>query len=83
MSEGKSTDAFLGFLLGAAAGAVAALLLAPRSGEQTRRRITDWLEDNRDKTKEFLEKEREKIQHTKERIGSAVEAAKTAYRETN
>lgn len=83
MSEGSSSDALLGFLLGAAAGAAAALLLAPRSGEQTRKRLAEWLEENRDKTKDFLEKEREKLHHTKERISSAVEAAKSAYREAD
>jgi gas vesicle protein len=83
MAEGSSSDILLGFLLGAATGAVAALLLAPRSGEQTRKRLADWLEENRGKTKEFLEKEGEKLHHAKDRISSAVEAAKSAYREAD
>jgi len=67
MSESKSSDALLGFLLGAAAGAITALLLAPRTGEQTRRRLAEWLEDNREKTKEFLDKEREKLHRFSDR----------------
>ena len=41
----KSSDAFFGFLAGAAAGAVAALLLAPGPGKQTRRRLERFLSD--------------------------------------
>ena len=39
MSENRDNSALLGFLLGAAVGAGVALLLAPTSGEETRRRI--------------------------------------------
>ncbi|MFO7655308.1 MAG: YtxH domain-containing protein [Candidatus Krumholzibacteriia bacterium] len=35
----------MAFLLGAAAGAVTALLLAPNSGEETRRRLREGAED--------------------------------------
>jgi len=39
MSENRDNGALLGFLLGAAVGAGVALLMAPTSGEETRRRI--------------------------------------------
>lgn len=83
MPENKSGDALLGFLLGAAAGAAAALLLAPRSGKETRERLTDWLEANREKAKDILDKSQDKLHHAKERVGAAVEAAQKAYREAD
>ena len=83
MAENKSSDALLAFLLGAAAGAAAALLLAPRSGEETRKQLAEWLESNREKAREFLEKERDRIHHARERMDAAVRAAKTAYREAD
>jgi gas vesicle protein len=39
----------LAFLAGAAIGGVAALLLAPRSGEQTRKRLMDFSDDAKEK----------------------------------
>ncbi|GEM_PF-1519614 len=39
MSEGRIGDRAVFFLLGAAAGSVAALLMAPASGARTRRRL--------------------------------------------
>lgn len=80
--ERSSTDALLAFLLGAAAGAVAGVLLAPRSGEETRERLKDWLEEKREKTQEFLEKEREHLRHKKDQVSTAFDAAKKAYRDS-
>jgi len=40
---------FLAFLTGAAIGGMVALLLAPRSGEDTRRRLFELGEDAKDK----------------------------------
>lgn len=81
MSENKSGDPLLAFLLGAAAGVAAALLLAPRSGDETRKRVAEWMENNREKAKEFLEKERERIHAARERMDAAVRAAKSAYQD--
>jgi len=40
---------FLAFLTGAALGGVVALLLAPRSGQETRRRLVDMTDDAKEK----------------------------------
>ena len=40
-----TTDEILAFLAGAAAGVVIALLFAPRSGDQTRARVSRWMAD--------------------------------------
>jgi gas vesicle protein len=81
MAENNSGDNIVSFLLGGVVGAAVALLLAPCSGEETRRRLGSWLEENRDKTKEFLEKERETILSKKSQVQAAWEAGKKAYRE--
>lgn len=83
MSEHSPSDAVSSFLLGAAAGAALGLLLAPRSGEETRERLMDWLEDKREKARDLIEKERETLRHKKEQIGSAFGAAQKAYRESD
>jgi gas vesicle protein len=59
---------FLGFLAGAAAGAVAAFLSAPRSGEQTRDRIRQLADDGR-----------ERAHRLPEALVNASEAAKEAF----
>jgi gas vesicle protein len=43
------------FIFGGLLGAGVALLLAPRSGEETRERLVDWLEEGRRRTKEYLD----------------------------
>jgi gas vesicle protein len=53
MSDNDSFGAFLmGFVVGGVAGAVAALLLAPQSGEETRSMIKDKSIELRDKAAE-------------------------------
>ena len=49
----------LAFLGGAAVGAVVGLLLAPRSGKETRERIMKRAEDARDDLDELIDKARE------------------------
>ena len=53
MSEGNNSFAVIkAFLLGAICGAGAALLLAPQSGEETRRKLSEKKEDARKTLKE-------------------------------
>lgn len=53
----SKTDTLATFLLGAAIGAVAALLLAPAKGSETRSKIADMLRDKGiDLSKEDLDK---------------------------
>lgn len=61
---------FLGFLVGAAAGAAAAILSAPGSGHATRDRI-----------KELAEGSRERVQRVPEALAAATEAAREAFTE--
>lgn len=68
--EGFSSGAvLLSFLLGGLVGAGFALLLAPQSGEETRRRIKDMAEGAKEKASEY-------VSHTKEKIASTIEKGK-------
>ncbi|MBI3300407.1 MAG: YtxH domain-containing protein [Elusimicrobia bacterium] len=82
MSNNSSGDSILAFLVGGIIGGALGVLLAPRKGSDTREAITDWLEERRDKTKEFVREERDTLSHKKEQIEAAWEAGKKAYRET-
>lgn len=43
------------FVLGGIVGAVAGLLLAPKSGKETREDLCDWMDDTLTKSKDTLE----------------------------
>ena len=81
MSEHDSGTSIVAFLLGGILGGLAGLLLAPRSGDETRRQLMDWLEQNRERTRELIDREREVIHDKKEQIAAALDAGKKAYRE--
>lgn len=78
----NSGDSVLAFLVGGALGVAAGLLLAPRSGAETRERLADWLEENREKTREFIEHSREAISEKKDKVSAAWDAGKKAFRES-
>ncbi|HVE14388.1 MAG TPA: YtxH domain-containing protein [Elusimicrobiota bacterium] len=60
------------FFVGAAAGAVAGMLLAPASGRESREALRDWLKDKR-------EESREAVISRKERVEAAIAAGREAY----
>ncbi len=62
------------FLSGAALGAIAGVLLAPDSGDETRRRLGDWLKEKR-------QSGREALVARKEQVISAIEAGKKVYQD--
>ena len=78
------------FLLGGLAGAAAALLYAPASGRDTRKRIRDMADGARNKVADYagdvkdrisagIEKGRSNIAGKKSMIKSAIDAGKEAY----
>lgn len=78
------------FLLGGLVGAGLALLLAPSSGTETRRRIREIADEVKVKTEDYLDSTREKIKSTVEKgkeiyeekksaITAALEAGKEAF----
>jgi len=85
-----ASSIFLSFLLGGLMGAGAALLLAPKSGRETRQRIRELAEEAKDKAEDYAEQTKTKmnsaiekgkgfVQEKKSVITAAVEAGKEAY----
>ena len=94
MADGRSDGAgYLGwFLFGAAVGAVAAVLMTPRTGEQARdlltersgefaRRAQELAGEAQGRAGEWLDKSREMFEEQTQRLLSAFEAGKEAMRE--
>jgi len=89
--EGYSSGSMLvSFLLGGIVGAGLALLLAPQSGEETRKKIRNFADDVKDRTTDYVEKTKDKIssyvddgkglyEQKKSIVKSAIEAGKEAY----
>ena len=93
MADDGSAAAYLGwFFLGAALGAAAALLVAPRTGRETRdlltakgnelaQRAQQLATEAQGRAGEWLDKNRELFEEQTQRLMSAIEAGKQAMRE--
>jgi gas vesicle protein len=90
--ENSAGEKALYFVLGAAIGAATALLLAPRSGVETRKLILSKAREGADvvttrakvvagKTSEYVERGKEVLQQQRDQISAAIEAGKRAYRD--
>lgn len=86
----NSGSVLLSFLLGGMVGAGLALLLAPQSGQETRKKIRGLADDAKDKASDYLdqakgtfsttvEKGKGFFEEKKSAITAAVEAGKEAY----
>jgi len=85
-----SGSLLLSFLLGGVVGAGLALLIAPQSGEATRRKIKELADDIKDKTNEYLNETKDKVSaaadegrgfydEKKSLVKAAIDAGKDAY----
>ena len=93
MSEQSGTgEKALFFILGAFIGAATALLLAPRSGEETRKLIASKARESADyvanrsrtvadKTTSYIDRGKEILQQQRDQLAAAIEAGKQAYAE--
>jgi gas vesicle protein len=79
-SGGNGTSTILAFLLGAALGGAAALLLAPRSGKETREYLADRGRAIGGKARDVRDSTRSYFQGKKEDIGEAIAAGRQAMR---
>lgn len=81
----SSGSVLLAFLLGGMVGAGLALLLAPQSGPEIRRKIKEFAEDVKEKASDYVSNAKDKTvdyaSHAKERVASTVEKAKGMYEE--
>jgi gas vesicle protein len=67
------------FALGAVAGAAIALLYAPTSGEETRRKLAEKAREGRDKAEALAQQGREFIDRQRETVTAAVEKGREAF----
>ena len=81
MSDGNSDKGSLAaaFMAGTALGVVAALLMAPKSGEETREDIKETLGDAKDKVTQTVGDTKE---NAKSKISEAVDTTKTVAKES-
>jgi gas vesicle protein len=76
----ETSNVLLGFLVGAVAGGVAALLFAPSSGRETRQKIVDGLGHTRDKLSEELDHAKDYAKTHKEALKEGIHEGKEAYK---
>jgi gas vesicle protein len=74
-----ASGVILAFVVGAATGAAVALLMAPASGEETRRVIGDKAREGRERAEEAARQGREFLNRQRETFNSAVERGRDAY----
>ena len=67
------------FVLGAITGAAVALLMAPASGEETRRRIAEKAREGADRANQAAQQGRELWNRQRETLANAVERGREAY----
>lgn len=67
------------FILGAIAGAATALLLAPSSGEETRRLLAEKAREGKDLANDAAKKGREFVDRQRDSLSTAIERGKEAY----
>ena len=90
--EATTSEKALYLMLGAMIGAATALLLAPRSGEETRKLIASKAREGADvistrtkdlagKTSDYVDRGKELLQGQRDQISAAIEAGKQAYKE--
>ncbi len=79
MSKGKS-NTLLAFLLGGVAGAAIALLWAPATGVETRKKIRDGMDDAGDWTKDRFENAKDSLDSGAEKIRDIMEDKKDDLR---
>jgi gas vesicle protein len=92
MSDGNGASKFGFFMAGLGIGAILALLLAPRSGKETRDYLAQKAEEGRDfvrtksgelrdRAEEAVEKGKDLVTKQKDLLSAALEAGKQAYQE--
>ena len=81
MSDNKNSagTVLVAFALGAVAGAAIALLYAPTSGEETRRKLAEKAREGRDKAEALARQGREFVDRQRETVTAAVEKGREAF----
>jgi gas vesicle protein len=77
--DGSAGTVILAFVLGSITGAAVALLMAPVSGEETRRALADKAREGRERANEAARQGREMVNRGKETLTSAIDRGREAY----
>ena len=76
---GAAGTMIVAFVLGALTGAAVALLLAPASGEETRRILGDKAREGRDKAADAARQGREFLNRQRDTLSTAIDRGREAY----
>jgi gas vesicle protein len=76
---GAAGTMVVAFVLGALTGAAVALLLAPASGEETRRMLSEKAKEGREKASDAARQGREFLNRHRDTLSSAIERGREAY----
>jgi gas vesicle protein len=78
---GEAGTIILAFVLGAVTGAAVALLMAPASGQETRRRLADRAREGADRAREVAGQGRDLWNRQRQTFANAVERGREAYQQ--
>jgi gas vesicle protein len=77
--DGGAGTVVVAFMLGAITGAAVALLLAPATGEETRRILGDKAKEGRDRATDAARQGREYLNRQRDTIATAIDRGREAY----
>lgn len=82
--EGKRNgNGLIYFVTGCAVGAALGVLFAPKSGEETREQLGEWIKERRDKSADLLAKIKGEAIAKKDQVAAAIKAGRQAYADAN
>ncbi len=79
--SGAAGAVIVAFVLGAVTGAAVALLMAPASGEDTRRVLAEKAREGREKATDAARQGREFVNRNRETFTTAIEKGREAYQQ--
>lgn len=77
--DGHASVILMAFVLGAVAGAAAALLVTPATGEEARRALNEKAREGREKADAAAKQGREFVRRQREHLSAAVDRGREAY----
>jgi len=78
---GAAGTIVVSFMLGAITGAAVALLMAPETGDEMRRRLSEKAREGRDRANDAARQGREFVNRQRDTFSSAVERGREAYKQ--